>query len=371
MRVLLVTRKFPPSVGGMQRMIADLATALRAECELQVVKPRVHARSWTAAFFGSASARVAASALLHRHDVLLIGDAALAPLARVNRRMSRAPSVLLAYGLDLTYPSRPYQSWLRMGLAAVDLVVAVSASTGQIAVSKGVDRARVVVIPPGFHPRFAEPFPRDAARAVLRSAVPAIQASDLLLLGVGRLVARKGFAPFVSRVFAHAAGEEPAARFLLLGSGGEAPAIEAAARREGLTERVHVVGGASDAVLHAAYWGSDLLVMPNVPVPGDVEGFGLVALEASAAGLPVIASRIDGLATLDELAPSATLLDPDDRESWRLAILRLLRDPPLARRLGLEAREQVLANHTWDRVARRHLDEYRRLLAGAPRRSNG
>ena len=188
-RVLLVTRKFPPSVGGMQRMIADLAAALRAECELQVVKPRVHARSWTAAFFGSASARVAASALLHRHDVLLIGDAALAPLARVNRQMSRAPSVLLAYGLDLTYPSRPYQSWLRMGLAAVDLVVAVSASTGQIAVSKGVDRARVVVIPPGFHPRFAEPFPRDAARAVLRSAVPAIQASDLLLLGVGRLVA--------------------------------------------------------------------------------------------------------------------------------------------------------------------------------------
>ena len=56
-----------------------------------------------------------------------------------------------------------------------------------------------------------------------------------------------------------------------------------------------MIGEVSDDMLAAAYRSADVMVMPNIPVRGDMEGFGLVALEAAAAGLPVVASRIEGI----------------------------------------------------------------------------
>ena len=83
--------------------------------------------------------------------------------------------------------------------------------------------------------------------------------------------------------------------YLVVGEGPERQAIaEAATQDPRVAQRVHLLGQTSDDDLCMAYAAADLFVMPNVPVPGDSEGFGIVHLEARAAGLPVVAADIEG-----------------------------------------------------------------------------
>ena len=68
------------------------------------------------------------------------------------------------------------------------------------------------------------------------------------------------------------------------------PAVRDAVGRHGLAERVRILGRVGEELLATLYSGADLFVMPNIPVPGDMEGFGVVMLEAGLNGLPVLAA---------------------------------------------------------------------------------
>jgi glycosyltransferase involved in cell wall biosynthesis len=113
-----------------------------------------------------------------------------------------------------------------------------------------------------------------------------------ILFTIGHLVKRKGVAWFVANVMPRL---EDSYLYVVAGEGPEGRTIQNTVDRYDLHGRVLLLGAISDADRKLIYDTADVFIMPNISVPGDVEGFGIVILEAGTCGLPVVASNIQGL----------------------------------------------------------------------------
>jgi glycosyltransferase involved in cell wall biosynthesis len=109
--------------------------------------------------------------------------------------------------------------------------------------------------------------------------------------------------------------------------------------------------------LHELYTVADVAVFPSLYEP-----FGIVCLEAMAAGCPVIAANVGGLAEIIEDGKTGMLVSPNDSVSINSAILKVSDNGSLARHLSMNAREHVLYNYRWDKIAEGTLGIYRSIL---------
>jgi len=141
----------------------------------------------------------------------------------------------------------------------------------------------------------------------------------------------------------------PDARLRVVGAGPELPALQRLARRLGLESCVRFLGAVPDGRVRAEFARAHVFCLPSLQ-----EGFGIVYLEAMAAGLPVVAG--DRTAAAEVVAPRETglLVPPRDPEALAGALVRLLEDPALRARMGAAGRTRAEA-HAWPAVARRFL----------------
>ncbi len=375
-RLLFVTQDFPPAVGGIQRYSLELAGALDPLCSaFGVLAPRspgaretdaglsfsvrrVWASSDTLPFLGapallSTSGRGAYTCTLH-------AQWASAPAALLARRLGRLRKVTVAaHGRELLLTpfghlppiQREYDRLRRSVLCAVDRVFAVSHYTASLVRALGVAAERVVVVPNGTNAEKFRPFQREEARARLGlSATP-------LLLSVARLVPRKGL-DSVLRALPQLSTRIPGGvDYVIAGTGPDRERLLALARTLGVAERVRMLGHVADADLPLWYAACDVFVMPARSEPPDVEGFGLVFLEASACARPVVGVRSGGVVDAIEHEKTGFLLDPADDAALCEALSRLLLEPNLAAEFGRAGRARVERDFTWKRVASRIVDE--------------
>ncbi len=170
------------------------------------------------------------------------------------------------------------------------------------------------------------------------------------VLSVARQYPRKNTATLV-RAFARVREERPDARLRIVGGGPELGRLRRLVRGMGLEGPVRLEGEVAGLErLQAAYAGADLFCLPSLQ-----EGFGIVFLEAMAAGLPVVAGDA---AAVPEVVPdgeTGLLVDPRDPDAVAGALLRLLSDGELRRSMARAGRERVRA-YGWPAVARRFLD---------------
>jgi glycosyltransferase involved in cell wall biosynthesis len=155
----------------------------------------------------------------------------------------------------------------------------------------------------------------------------------LVVGGVGRLHYQKNF-PLFLRVAAEVAGSLPQVRFLIAGEGPERDALEALARTLGLAAHVHFLGFVKD--MPGFYGALDVLLFTS-----RFEGTCLATLEALAVGVPVVASRVDGIAELLSDGSEALLVAPGDLPGFARGVTRLLTQRDLARRLARNGRDKV------------------------------
>ena len=322
----------------MQRVAVELAQALEAHPQVTVSKLVLHS-SWrwlhlrSGPWLAWTAARIYRAARQRSCDIVLFSSmvtGALAVLIGRHCRIRGIPTVAIAHGRDVTLPGLYQHVLVRRTLRALDAVLPVSRATGQACAQRGMPADRIFVVPNGV----------NLARFPLGTG----SGHPLSLMSVGRLVARKGFAWFVDAVMPLLPADT---RYCIAGHGDEAHTIGAAIRRHGLEDRVQLLGRCSDEELVRWYTQADLLVMPNLPVAGDMEGFGVVMLEAGACGTPVIAAALEGIRDVVTPGENGWLVRSGDADAYARAITEAPKDE--------RTRERVHA-HTakrfgWDRVS--------------------
>jgi glycogen synthase len=178
-----------------------------------------------------------------------------------------------------------------------------------------------------------------------------VRPGERLVTAVGRLTAQKGFDDLI-RAYPEILKSVPQSRLLIMGEGYMRRELQDLAEEEKVDGRTTLAGFVSDAELVEAIRSSDLVV-----VPSRFEPFGIVALEAMAAGVPVVVSGVGGLAEIVEDDVDGLEVEPNNPASIAGAAVRLLSDRALAARLAARAREKVKA-YNWLGSARRTLETY-------------
>lgn len=372
--LLIISRNFPPLVGGMEKLVWRAFCALSGEYRCTVIGPRgcskhvllphraVECDDSSLPVFLLQAARAAWRLSRKTQFALAIaGSGVTAPLCGLLRRRRGTPSMVFLHGLDIVVDSLPYRLfWLR-SLRRSDYIVANSANTAQLARSRGILPTELRVVRPGVQVP-DEPHEQDGAA----DSVPA--AGGPLLLSLGRIVRRKGLLEFIGNCMPQLVADHPGLRLLVIGEepaaalkrdAGMVRAIEAAIDRLGLGESIVLHGRGSEAEVKAALHSADLLVFPLIHVKGDVEGFGMVALEAAAHGTPTAAFDCGGVGDAIVDGTTGFLVKAGDYSRLTTVISDALRND--AKEKMKSGCQEFAARNDWDRYAK----ELRAFVAAA------
>ena len=179
------------------------------------------------------------------------------------------------------------------------------------------------------------------------------------MLTVGRLVNRKGIEWFIDSVMPSLQNN---VIYIIAGDGPQRPEIVDVISRNNLQERVFCLGRITDGEKELLYSTTDLFIQPNIRVEGDIEGFGLVVLEAASYGLPVIASDLEGLKDAIIDAKNGFLVQEKNSAQYKDKIEHLLLNEEQRKQFGTQAREYVTQHYAWDKIAARYIQIFERLL---------
>ncbi|HUT99291.1 MAG TPA: glycosyltransferase family 4 protein [bacterium] len=227
----------------------------------------------------------------------------------------------------------------------------------------GVPPDRIEIIHPGVDFGHFDAPPPEVLLDELRRRHDISPVNRVLFI-VGRVIPLKGF-DTVLRALPRVLEEFPETVLLLGGDGFYLPRIRGMVGELGLTDAVRLLGRIPDDELAACYHLADLYVMPSRDdPPGSFEGFGIVFMEAGAAGTPQIGGRSGGIPDAVRDGETGLLCDPWDPDDLAEKILRLWRDPDLLKKLGEGARRWA-AEQDWELVIGRKmaLDERMRKSA--------
>jgi phosphatidylinositol alpha-1,6-mannosyltransferase len=377
-RTLLVTNDFPPRAGGIQTFLWEIARRLPPD-SLVVYASR--SEGWeqfdAAAPFPVVrdrarmllpTPRVAANtaSVLREHGCTAVWFGAAAPLGLLAPRLRAAGAdrvVATTHGHEVGWAlvPGPRQLLRRIG-AGADVVTVLGAFTAErlrSAVGDGRPGApQVARLTPGvdaqrFVPAEEGGRAHDGGAARLRQRY-GIAPDAPVLLCVSRLVPRKGQDTLI-RALPAVLAESPEARLVLVGKGRDEARLRRLAARHGVEGRVVLAGPAPDDELAGYYAMATAFAMPcrTRRAGMDVEGLGIVFLEASAAGLPVIVGDSGGAPDAVRDGETGVLVDGRDVAAVARAAVDLLADPRRAGELGANGRDWVQREWSWERSAER------------------
>lgn len=345
--VILLTIDFPPMNGGMARHSHDVVRAMSsAGFDVTVIAPSNSAtepeytmrglkivrpghifdnylRSVLAFFFAGLSCALRRkTAIIAANTWTVAGVAAF-----IIGRFTGIPYIVFAHGLDVYAPQASKKAkWLMdIVLENASLVVANSNFTKRL-VSEATTQARVAVLNP-----IVDATRFFATVAPITGSAP----SRKTILTVARLVESKGH-DLVIRSLPQVLERFPDTVYKIVGSGPQEAALKRLAEELNISDHVIFAGEVDEGSLAAHYRGCDVFVLASRQIPrrGEVEGFGIVFLEAGALSKPVIGSRSGGIPDAVEDVVNGLLVEPENPDAIAEAVIRLFSDSDLARRMG-------------------------------------
>jgi phosphatidylinositol alpha-1,6-mannosyltransferase len=327
MRLLLVTYEYPPDLGGVAAYLGGLFGAMKDARIVRFRLPKLPL-GWLAHLPKLWLAARSAETVVVSH-LLPLGTAAM---------LLGKPYVVIVHGLDLrSAAAQPRKRKLAARvLKKARLVVANSRATAAELAAFAIDPATALVLTPAVDAGLADGSPS------------AVEKGGKMLLSVGRLVPRKGFDRLI-RLLPELRAACGDVTLVIAGAGPEEKRLRQDAVRAGVDAHVRFVIAPERAALAALYRAADVFALAVRASKDDVEGFGIVFLEAALFGLPVVSARVGGIpeAVLDGVTGS--LVDPDSDGDLFEALKRLLGDAGEAKRLGDAGRARVLRDFAWER----------------------
>lgn len=383
MEVLFVSYKYPPSIGGMQKQSYELITGFAAVHKVHsLIYDQRGSLVW---FFVSLFWKLPQLLLKHRSIALIhFNDGVCAIVCSWVRLITSKSMAVTYHGLDLVFPNAIYQKILLRWIRSFDCIIAVSTATRDEAIKRGFDVEKVFVIHNGVAVRQKEEaIPIDNEYTQLIAALR--QDNKKILVSIGRTVARKGFHWFAEDVLP-ALDDDTV--FVLIG-----PYPEYGKTKEWLITKsprwfrdqlvlffglstqhlkLRKLGAASDRF----YWltevdnvtkdhilnKSDLFVMPNIKVTGDMEGFGLVALEANLQGTYVLAADLEGIRDAVTDGQNGRLIGSGRADLWVSEIKQLLESSTDVETLVEPIRTHLELNFPWEKMVDNYAKVFQKII---------
>ncbi len=300
--------------------------------------------------------------LRHRIDVIHVGkNIPEGYVARLVKRFLGTPYIIYVHGEEITVCSN--DSKLRSTIRPVynDAAAVIANSRFTVGVTKdaGIRQDHVVQISPGTDPVFFRPGDRDP------DLVEKYELEDrIVLLTVGRMQRRKGH-DYVIQCLPEIRKQIPRVTYLIASDGDEWNYLHELAREREVDDIVKFLGPVKQEDMVKLYNTCDVFIMANRTMPGgDVEGFGIVFLEAGACEKPVIGGTSGGTADSIHHERNGLRIDASQHQEIIDAVTLLGNDSERRREMGRTGREMVLESHTWDIVAARILSLSRDVLEG-------
>jgi len=186
-----------------------------------------------------------------------------------------------------------------------------------------------------------------------------------VFLTVGRLVPKKGIDYFIAEILPKVLSRREDIHYIVIGDGPLRSRIEHLCREQKLSGHVTLLGEVpmESGLLRTFYHLADLLIMPNIPVKGDMEGFPIVPLEAAASGTWTVATEVDGIPHAVSEGVSGTLIRVGDSQGFADTICWLLDNEERTRQFGSRAKNHVRENYSWARISGVYLELFRRLIS--------
>lgn len=367
MRILYVSHSHPPegaildNVGGMQRVSQQLIRELEQKESVAVFKETINVSgkgkiiAKAAFFLFKELMEIPHKVQENGIDIILFSSMVTASLAYFLRSRISIPMVTINHGRDVTLPVDIYQWFIPKVFKRLDGVISVSQATREECIKRGMAPEKGVALPNGFDLNRLGRFPnKQDSRNRLQQNFNVPLEGKFMLLTVGRKVKRKGHEWFIREVMPRLSEQVV---YVTVGDGPEYNSIREASEDMPYSDRIFLLGRQPDEVLKQAYAAADLFIMPNVPVEGDMEGFGIVLLEANMARTPVVAADLEGIKDVITQGENGYRVPTLDAEQFADTVRAMLSDGDL-KNLSKKTRSYVQKQFNWNYVA----DQYVKYL---------
>ena len=377
--ITFLIRKNPRSIGGVQRHSARLIEGISESFNINKVVwkgPEWGAPIYFPYFYLKAAGNGAG--LIHCDDAVtaIVGSA-------IKRRTGKKV-VATVHGLDVILPIKRYQKVVSGALRNLDKVVCVSEATAAHVRLRGVPDSKIEVVPNSTEPAPTARPKSEELFGEIQNQTGIDLSGKKILFSLGRPVRRKGFDQFIKNVFVHLPEEfvyivagppqkvpgwlrnskflfgKSAYNKLLKASGCDSIADEL----EKLSEwpRVYYLKTISEELKELLFATSHLFIMPNRSVEGDMEGFGIVAIESAVRGVPVIATGIEGITDAVIHGENGLCIDEGNYTEMLKAIIEITADKYKLESFGSKAREFTLKWFSPEAVYPKYEKIFERLL---------
>lgn len=383
MAVLFITHKFPPSIGGMQKQSYALINGMRKRTKVFTLIQQPGESKLS--FLMSIKGRV--KRMLKQHpdiSVVHCNDGTVASFCTWLTKYDDIKVTATLHGLDITFPNLLFQKWVVPKLQRFDRIFAVSDATRNVCIAKGFNVNNVAVVKNGVDVKFSVVDVTSLFLRKMKEKFGLDFEKDKILLSIGRPVRRKGFSWFAREVLPHLS---EGYKYVVAGPNSTSKLVEITSKVLPLTwsrQLLLATGYGTDVKqlknidnknfiyldevpydeLVQLVRSSHLLLMPNIKEDGDMEGFGLVALEASLQTTYVLASRLEGITSAITDGCNGMLVQSANKKAWMTAITSLNHGVQLAKK-AQDARAYTEQHYCWDRMVDEYAEHFEEIGARA------
>jgi glycosyltransferase involved in cell wall biosynthesis len=362
MKILFISHSYPPIWGGVESQNFNLAENLKKIADVKVIA-NGKGKIWLPIFLPITFLRMLF--LMFRFDACVLGNGVLAPLGEGAKIFHRKKNFFcVVHGLDITFAnkkgflSKIYKNINVISLKRMSKLVMVGNATIEEAVRAGIDRAQCVFIPNGINP---EEFSGNHDRQELEKVLGQKISGKKIVFRLARFVPHKGTSWFLENVMPRlpknvimvAAGARVGKK--TAGDQDDFLVCEKIVKEKKLENQVKLISFISEIDKQILLSTADVVVSPNIKVPGTMEGFGINVLEAAVCERAVVASALEGLKDAVKDGENGFLVESGNAEAWADKINELLTDDDFRKKFGEKAKKYTIENYSWEKIAKRYL----------------
>lgn len=368
LKILFISRAYPPILGGIEMQNYGIANALKKLADVKIIANKKGKKNLPV-FLPVLTIKCLFT--LWKYDAVLFGDGVLSPVGAFLKIFYPSKKFLsIIHGLDITFAykksflGKAYRNINIPCHKKMDKLIMVGNETIREAVKIGIPKEKCVFIPNGLD---ISEISGNYSRKDLEKVLGINLSEKKVIFRGGRFTKHKGVEWFIRNVM-----PKLPPNYILVAAGGAIAKKTAgdennyencakAVRESNLSERIRLLVNIPRKDIKTIFNTCDVYISPNIKVPGSMEGFGITAIEAGACGKVVLAANIEGLRDAIRDNQNGFLIDSGNAEMWAKKIKEILENDAFRKEFGKKAQQFVKENYSWDKIAKRYLEEIEKL----------